>query len=50
MTKRNRLIAKIIQQYDQGIEIPLIELDDFFDGNFVEYSIAQIKWATGILA
>jgi hypothetical protein len=38
--KRNKLVEKIIRQYDKGISIPIVELDEFFDGNTVEHSIA----------
>jgi hypothetical protein len=40
MDNRTALIAKIVAQYDAGIDIPLVSLEDFFGGNSDGSSIA----------
>lgn len=43
LEKRNRLIAKIMPQYDMVEDfavLPVVSLDDFFDGNWDEGSFA----------
>ncbi|UBF28124.1 hypothetical protein K9N68_09685 [Kovacikia minuta CCNUW1] len=44
LEKRNRLIAKIMPQYDMVSDfavLPVVPLDDFFDGNWDEWSFAN---------
>lgn len=40
LEKRNKLIAKINAQYDEGTGLPVLQLDEFFDGNSDECSLA----------
>src|SRR5207247_1928777 len=43
LAKRNKLIAKIVAQYDAGAGaevLPVVSLEDFFDGNWDEHSLA----------
>jgi hypothetical protein len=43
LKKRNNLIAAIMAQYDAGADgqvMPVVPLDDFFDGNWDEHSLA----------
>lgn len=43
LQKRNALIAKIMEQYDQGAggeAMPVVSLEDFFDQNWDEHSLA----------
>ncbi len=37
---RNRLIAEIMKQYDQGERKPIVSLESFFNGNWHEMSLA----------
>jgi hypothetical protein len=46
LEKRNRLIAKIMPQYDMVSDfavLPVVSLDNFFDGNWDEWSFANRK-------
>lgn len=45
--KRDNLIAKIMRQYDEGVSPPVIEIDDFFDGNWDDSSIAPNRVGYG---
>ena len=50
LVKRNALIAKIMTQYDQGAGgtvLPVVSLDDFFDRNWDEHSLAPNVAAYG---
>jgi hypothetical protein len=49
MEKRAALIEKIFAQYDAGNDIPLVELNDFFEGNNHEASIAPNLVGSGHL-
>jgi len=46
LAKRNKLIEKIIAQYDSGAGdevLPVVPLDEFFDGNWDEHCLAPNK-------
>lgn len=48
MDKRRALIEKIRAFYEVDTKKPpVVEVDDFFDGNDDEYSIAPNKWGSG---
>jgi hypothetical protein len=51
LEKRNRLIAKIMAQYDMvsdPLVLPVVPLDDFFDGNWDEWSFAPNRVGYGL--
>jgi hypothetical protein len=50
LERRNALIAKIMEQYDEGAGgevLPVVSLEDFFESNWDEHSLAPNKAGDG---